>query len=316
MLRYAQAVRHCLFRPWPADRSDCTCQDFRLPRPDVVWISTGLDTCEPAGGGVRRWWCCQVLRGRRNECEVLDRLLEAARAGESRALVVRGEPGVGKTALLDYLAERSSNCRVARAAGIQSEMELPFAGLHQLGAPMLDRLERLPEPQRNALAVTFGLSAGEPPGRLLICLSVLGLLAEMARERPLACVVDAVQWLDRGSTQVLKSAARRLVAESVAMVFAVREPDEENEEQELTGLPDLAVTGLSAEEARALLSSTLAGPVDDQVLDRLVAETRGNPLALLELPRGLSSAELAGGFALPQALPLAGRSEKTFRRRL
>jgi DNA-binding CsgD family transcriptional regulator len=267
---------------------------------------------------VRRWWCCQVLRGRRSECEVLDRLLEAARSGESRALVVRGEPGVGKTALLDYLAERSSNCRVTRAAGVQSEMELPFAGLHQLCAPMLDRLERLPEPQRNALAVTFGLSAGEPSGRLLVCLSVLGLLAEVARERPLVCVVDDVQWLDRASTQVLKFAARRLVAESVAMVFATREPDEgnESEEQELTDLPELAVTGLSDEEARALLSSTLAGPVDDQVLDRLVAETRGNPLALLELPRGLSSAELAGGFGLPTTAALPKRIEESFRRQV
>src|ERR1700754_5020993 len=267
MLRYAQAVRDCLVRPWPADRSDCTCQDFRLPRPDVVWISTGLDICEPAGGGVRRWWCCQVLRGRRNECEVLDRLLEAARAGESRALVVRGEPGVGKTALLEYLSGRaaSQGCRVERAAGVQSEMELAFAGLHQLCAPILDRAERLAEPQRDALCTALGVAAGAPPDRFLVGLAVLSLLSEVAGEYPLICLIDDAQWLDQASAQALGFAARRLAADPVGLVFAAREPG-----TELTGLPELDVAGLQEEDARALLDSALTGPLDERVRDLIV----------------------------------------------
>jgi DNA-binding CsgD family transcriptional regulator len=254
-----------------------------------------------------------VLLGRHSECETLDRLLGAVRAGESRALVVRGEPGVGKTALLEYVLERSAGCRLARAAGVQSEMELAFAGLHQLCAPMLDRLDRLPAPQRDALAIVFGRRSGPTPDRFLIGLAVLTLLSEVAEERPLLCLVDDAMWLDRASGQALAFVARRLLAESVGLVFAARVPDEA---QELTGLPELVVEGLPDAEARALLASVIPGVLDARVRDRIVAETRGNPLALLELPRGLTPAELAGGFGLPGAPALSGRIEDSFRHRL
>jgi DNA-binding CsgD family transcriptional regulator len=254
-----------------------------------------------------------VLWGRRNECEALDRLLESVRAGKGRVLVLRGEPGVGKTALLQYVLGEASGCRVARAVGVQSEMELAFAGLHQLCAPMLDRLERLPGPQRDALRTAFGLSAGTAPDRFLVGLAVLSLLSEVAEERPLVCLVDDAQWLDRASAQALTFVARRLLAESVALVFAARESGEADE---LRGLPELVVEGLRDVDARALLSSVISGPLDERVRDRIVAETRGNPLALLELPRGLTPAELAGGFGLPDALALSGRIEESFRRRL
>jgi DNA-binding CsgD family transcriptional regulator len=254
-----------------------------------------------------------VLRGRDSECEALDRLLDAVRAGRSGALVVRGEPGVGKTALLEYALERASGCRVARAAGVQSEMELVFAGLHQLCAPMLDRLERLPGPQRDALGTAFGLARGVAPDRFLVGLAVLSLLSEVAEERPLVCLVDDAQWLDRASAQALAFVARRLLAESVALVFAARAP---SEEQELRGLRELMVEGLGERDARALLGSALPGPLDERVRDRILAETRGNPLALLELPRGLTPAELAGGFGLPDAPALSSRIEESFRRQL
>ena len=237
--------------------------------------------------------------------------MDAVRASEGRALVVRGEPGVGKTALLDYLAEQALGCRVARAAGVESEMELAFAGVHQLCAPMLDRLERLPVPQGEALRTAFGLSSGSAPDRFLVGLATLSLLADVAEEHPLVCLVDDEQWLDRASAQVMAFVARRLVAESVGVVFAARVPSDE-----LVGLPELVVEGLGEADARRLLEAALTGPLDAQVRDRLVAETRGNPLALLELPRGLTPAELAGGFALPDAMPLSGRIEASFRRRL
>src|SRR6202165_5793122 len=230
------------------------------------------------------------LTGRRSECERLDRLIEAVRAGESRALVVRGEPGVGKTAVMDYVADRASGCLVARAAGVQSEMELAFAGVHQLCAPMLDHLDRLPGPQRDALRTALGISAGTAPDRFLVGLAVLGLLSDVAEQRPLICLVDDVQWLDRASAQVLAFVARRLDAESVGVVFGLRKPSDE-----LAGLPELVLEGLREEDARALLDSALPGPLDVRVRDRILAETRGNPLALLELPRGLTLAELAGG---------------------
>ena len=251
------------------------------------------------------------LRGRRRECEVLDRLIEAARAGESRVLVVHGEPGVGKTALLDYLVEHASGCRVARAAGVQSEMELAFAGLHQLCTPMLGRLQRLPAPQRAALRTAFGLGPGPAPDRFLVALAVLSLLAEVAEEHPLICLVDDEHWLDSASAQVLGVVARRLAAESVGLVFAARVPGDE-----LAGLPELAVQGLEEADARALLDAVLTGPLDARVRDQVVAEAHGNPLALVELPWGLPPAELAGGFALPGTMPLAGRIEERFRRRL
>ena len=226
-------------------------------------------------------------------------------------LVVRGEPGVGKSALLEYLAGRAAGCRVVRAAGVESEMELAFAGLHQLLAPALDRIDRLPEPQREALRTAFGLSAGPAPDRFLVGLAVLGLVSEVAGEQPLICVVDDEQWLDRASVQALGFAARRLAADPVGLVFAARVTG-----AELAGLPELAVEGLGEEDARALLDSALTGPVDARVRDLIVAETRGNPLALLELPRGLEPAELAGGFGLPAAVSLPGRIEDSFRRQL
>jgi DNA-binding CsgD family transcriptional regulator/tetratricopeptide (TPR) repeat protein len=252
----------------------------------------------------------EVLLGRWSEREKLDQLVDAVRAGQSRALVVRGEPGLGKTALLEYASERAVGCRVARASGVQSEMELPFAGLHQLCQPMLDRLDRLPDPQRNALSVAFGLSSGDAPDRFLVGLAVLSLLSEVAEERPLVCVIDDAQWLDRASAQALAFAARRLGAESVAVVVATREPSPG------WGLPELTLEGLRDAEARELLDSVIRGRIDERVRDRIVAETRGNPLALLELPVGLTPDELAGGFGFPDALPLTGRIEESFRRRI
>ncbi len=251
------------------------------------------------------------LRGRRGERGVLDRLIEAVRAGVSRTLVVYGEPGTGKTALLDYLAGRASGCRVVRAAGVQSEMELAFAGLQQVCAPMLDHLDGLPGPQRDALRTAFGLSAGPAPDRFLVGLALLSLLSDVAGEQPLICLVDDQQWLDRASAQALAFVARRLEAESVGLVFAARVPGDD-----LAGLPELVVEGLREADACALLDSVLTGPLDERVRDQIVAETRGNPLALLELVRGLTPAELAGGFGLPGAAPLAGRVEESFRRRV
>ncbi|MGH3192393.1 MAG: helix-turn-helix transcriptional regulator [Streptosporangiaceae bacterium] len=250
---------------------------------------------------------------RRTERDALGRLIEAVRGGQSRALVVRGDPGMGKTVLLDYLAGQASGagCRVAHAVGVQSEMELAFAGLHQLCAPILGRAKRLPEPQHDALRTAFGMAAGPPPDRFLVGLAVLSLLSEAAAERPLVCVVDDEQWLDHASAQALGFAARRLAADPVGLVFAAREPG-----AELAGLPELEVGGLRDEDARALLASALSGPLDTRVRDLIVAETRGNPLALLELPRGLAPTELAGGFGLPGAAPLAGRIEESFTRQM
>ena len=242
---------------------------------------------------------------------MLDGLVEAVQAGDSRVLVVRGEPGVGKTALLDYLASQMRGCRLMRVAGVQSEMELAFAGLHQLCAPLLDRLDRLPVPQRDALRIAFGISVGPSPERFLLGMAVLGLLSDVAGEQPLVCLVDDEQWLDHASAQALGFTARRLGAESVGLVFATRVPGEE-----LAGLPELAVDGLEEEDARALLDSVLTGPLDARVRDRIVAEARGNPLALLELPRGLTPEQLAGGFGLPGAGPLSGRIEGSFRRQI
>ena len=253
------------------------------------------------------------LHGRRAECEALDRLLASAREGESRVLVLRGEAGVGKTALLDYVQERAKDCRVERVAGVESEMEIAFAGLQQLCGSMLDVLDRLPHPQREALATAFGLSDGGAPDRFVVGMAVLGLLADVAEAQPLVCLVDDVQWLDGVSAQVLAFVARRLAAERVALLFAVREP---SSERVLAGLEELALRRLSDADARALLDTVLTGPLDERVRDRIIAETRGNPLALLELPRGLTPEELAGGFGLPEDLSLAGRIEQGFLRRL
>jgi DNA-binding CsgD family transcriptional regulator len=262
-------------------------------------------TRSPMGGGATE------LVGRRSECEALDRLIEAVRAGESRALVLRGDPGVGKTALLEYVVEHASGCRVVRAAGVQSEMELPFAGLHQLLRQILGRLEHLPVPQRDALWTAFGISTGSAPDRFFVGLAALSLLSHVAEEQPVVCLVDDEQWLDRASVQVLAFVARRLEAESIGLVCAARVAD-----KELAALPELVVEGLGEDDARTLLNSVLAAPLDARVLDQVISEARGNPLALLELPRGVTPAELAGGFALPGVVPVSGRIEESFRRRL
>jgi DNA-binding CsgD family transcriptional regulator len=253
------------------------------------------------------------LLGRTVECEQLDELLSAVRIGRSGALVVRGEAGCGKSALLDYVAMRSDGCRLDRAMGVQSEMELPFGTLHQLCMPLLDQVERLPAPQRDALRTAFGLSVGRQPDPFLVGLAVLTLLSDVAETQPLVCLVDDAHWLDHVSALVLAFVARRLEAESILLVFAERD---ENALVELNGLSELQLGGLSPADARELLVSSSLGPLDERVLDRIVAETRGNPLALLELPRGVSSASLAGGFAVSESFPLASRVEASFRRRV
>ena len=228
-------------------------------------------------------------------------------------LVLRGEAGVGKTALLRHLSEAATGCRIARASGVESEMELAFAGLHALCAHMLDRLERLPSPQRDALSTAFGLSEGPPPDRFLVGLAVLSLLADAAEEQPLVCIVDDAQWLDRVSAQTLEFVARRLLAERVALVFALRESGDEHV---LERLPELVIEGLAADHAGLLLDATIPGPLDERVRAQILGEAGGNPLALIELPRGLTPAELAGGFGLPDARPLASRIEHTFLQRV
>ena len=249
---------------------------------------------------------------RTGERAALERLVAGVRAGQSRVLVLRGEAGVGKTALLAHLSAAADGCRIARAAGIESEMELAFAGLHALCASMLGGLEQLPGPQRDALGTAFGLSAGPPPDRFMVALAVLSLLADAAEEQPLVCIVDDAQWLDRVSAQTLAFVARRLLAERVALVFGVRESGDEHV---LEGLPELVIEGLAADDARQLLDATIPGPLDERVLARILGEAGGNPLALLELPRGLAPAELAGGYGLPDARPLASRIEHTFLQR-
>jgi DNA-binding CsgD family transcriptional regulator/tetratricopeptide (TPR) repeat protein len=253
------------------------------------------------------------LRGRRRECDALDQLLASTREGRSQVLVLRGEPGIGKTALLDHLASRAEGCRVARATGVELEMELAFAGLHQLCAPFLDRLDRLPGPQRDALGIAFGLRDGNPPDRFLISLATLSMLSDVGEEQPLVCLVDDAQWLDQASVHTLTFVARRLLAEPVALVFATRTVGEDHAFRQI---PEMRVSGLNDADSRALLRAALRGPLDAAVFDEIVAEARGNPLALLELPRGRTPAELAFGFGLPTTTPLAGRVEQGFVRRL
>src|SRR5690242_9782768 len=251
------------------------------------------------------------LLGRERERDVLERLLGAVRGGHGGVLVVRGDAGVGKTALLEYAVEAGRGFRIARTAGIEAEMELPFAAVQQLCSPFLGLLERLPQPQRDALGVAFGLSPGRAPNPFLVGLAVLGLLAEAAAEQPLVCVIDDAQWLDSASARTLAFVARRLLAEKIALVFATRALGDA-----LTGLPELDVEPLGRRDARALLESVLPAPLDEGVLERIVAETQGNPLALLELPRGLSPTQLAGGFGLPGTLPLSASIEQGYARRL
>jgi DNA-binding CsgD family transcriptional regulator len=253
------------------------------------------------------------LLGRHSESAALDQLVAGVRSGFSRPLVLRGEAGVGKSALLEHLVRRASGCRVTRAAGVESEMELAFAGLQLLCTPFTAHLEQLPGPQREALATAFGLRDGGAPDRFLVGLAVLSLLSDAAEEQPLICVVDDAQWLDTASAQALAFVARRLEAESVGLVLAVREVPGE---RPFDGLPELVVGGLDDADARALLEAVVAGPLDERVRDRIVAETYGNPLALLELPRGRTPAELAGGFGLDGGPALTGRIEERFRQRL
>ena len=234
------------------------------------------------------------LRGRAEECALLDDLVSAIRRGESRSLLLRGEAGIGKTALLDYLIGSVPDMTVVRAVGVESEMEMAYASLHQLCGPLLDRLDGLPVPQRQAMEVVFGLSTGGAPDRFLVGLALLSLFAEAAESSPLLCVVDDAQWLDQVSALTLAFVVRRLLAEPVGIVLASREPGEE-----LRHVPELQVQGVRNGDARALLNAAVRFKLDDRVQDRIIAATRGNPLALLELPRGMTPAELAGGFGLP-----------------
>jgi hypothetical protein len=251
--------------------------------------------------------------GRTKERERLDGLLATAREGRSGVLVLRGEAGIGKTALLRYAARQAAGFRVAQISGVEAEMELPFAGVHQLCAPVAERLDSLPEPQRDALRVAVGLGTGPAADRFLVGLAVLSLLAVVAEERPLLCLVDDAQWLDAASTQVLAFAARRLLAEPVALVFAVREP---HLRRELDGLPVLPVHGLDDADARALLARVASGSLDDRVRDRIIGETHGNPLALLELSKTMGAAERAAGFGLPASRDLTGQIEAGYLRRV
>jgi DNA-binding CsgD family transcriptional regulator len=252
-----------------------------------------------------------VLRGRGTESALLEGIIAAVRQGESRVLLLLGEAGIGKTALLEYLIQAASGLRVVRAVGVESEMELAYAALHQLCAPMLESAERLPGPKREALEIVFGLSEGPAPDRFLVGLGVLTLFSEAVEEGPLLCVVDDAQWLDQASARTLAFVARRLLAEPVGLVFASREAGEE-----LRGLPQLEVRGLGDHDARALLAKAVPGRLDDRVRDRIVAETHGNPLALLELPRGMHAPELAGGFGLPPGTDIPGHIERHYLRRV
>ena len=248
------------------------------------------------------------LVGRQREREILNRLLDAGRGG---VLVVHGEAGVGKTALLEYAVESGRGYQVARTSGVEAEAELPFAALQQLCSPFLDLLDHLPQPQREALGVAFGLSDGTVPNPFLVGLAVLGLLSEAAEMQPLLAVVDDAHWLDQASARALAFVARRLLAEQIVLLFATR-----NVGDALNGLPELSISPLGHRDAWALLESVLPAPLDESVLERIVVETRGNPLALLELPRGLTPTELAGGFGLPVEVPLSARIEESFTRRL
>ncbi|WP_196807131.1 ATP-binding protein [Candidatus Solirubrobacter pratensis] len=249
--------------------------------------------------------------GREREREMLDRVLDGLRAGRGGVLVMHGEAGVGKTALLEYAVEAARELRIARTVGVEAEMELPFAAVQQLCSPFLYLRERLPRPQHDALEVAFGLRTGPAPDRFLVGLAVLGLLAEAAEEQALVCAVDDAQWLDSASARTLAFVARRLVAEKIALVFATRELG-----ATLSGLPELHVAALERTHARALLDSVMPVRLDERVLERIVVETRGNPLALLELPRGLSPTQLAGGFGLPTTAPVSAGIEDRYTRRL
>src|SRR3984957_13681384 len=255
-----------------------------------------------------------MLLDRQDECGQIARVLDAARAGLSGVLVLRGEPGIGKTALLDYAVKDAADLRVVRLVGIESEMEVGFSSLHQFLLPFLGRLDELPVPQGAALGSAFGLRDDGPPDRLLVGLASLSLLAAAACDRPLLCVVDDAQWLDRESAAALAFVARRLLADRVAMIFAVREPS--GRLFFLDGLPDVQLRGLFAAGAQQLLSASVGGSVDGPVAARMIAETAGNPLGLIELGDELSSGQLDGQEPLPDPLPLGPRLEARFLRQV
>src|SRR5271166_5147918 len=246
------------------------------------------------------------LYGRRRECATLDGLLDQVRGGRSAVMVLRGEPGIGKTALLNYVTDRAAGLSVARCMGVESEMELAFTGLHDLCTPMLSYLDALDEPQRGALRVALGLAAGEPPESFLVALAALNLLAQAAEERPLLCIVDDVQWLDQATAQVLGFVARRLLAEPVGLVFAARTTT--TTEDPLAGLPDLRLSGLDEQSARALLASVTTARLDESVRRRILEEAHGNPLALREL----GVVDFAGGFAMPDSGSVPRRIEDQY----
>lgn len=253
-----------------------------------------------------------ALRGRTGECEMLRSLISAVRSDGSQVLVLRGEAGVGKTALLQYLAEQATGFRCLDVAGVESDMELAFAGLQQLCAPILHHLDELPEPQREALNVAFGRTGGATPDRFLVGLAVLSLMAAAAARQPLLCIVDDAQWLDQVSVQTLAFVARRLLAEPVAVVFAARDSGAEA----LAGLPETLITGLAEDASRDLLESVMLSGVDPLVRDRIVAETRGVPLAILEVPRSITATELAGGFWISGKRSSTAAIEQQFVRRI
>jgi DNA-binding CsgD family transcriptional regulator len=254
----------------------------------------------------------QPLHGRVVETAALREVVSAVRTGRSQVLVLRGEPGAGKTALLEYLLDEAEGWRCVHVSGVESDMELAYAGLHQLCAPLMGHLDDLPSPQRDALTVAFGRGVGPPPERFLVGLAVLSLLAAAVHEQPLLCVVDDAQWLDQVSVQTLGFVARRLMAEPIALVFSARTEGADA----LAGLPELPVHGLSDADARKLLEHAMIGGIDPSVRDRVVAETRGNPLALLEVPRTYSTAELAGGFWTVGAQSSQSRIEESYVRRI
>jgi DNA-binding CsgD family transcriptional regulator len=247
------------------------------------------------------------------ERETLDHLLADALSGSSQVLVLRGDAGVGKSALLAYLSANSVGWRVESAAGVESEMELAYSGLHQLCVPMLDRLERLPAPQRDALSTVFGLSAGPRPDTFLVGLATLTLLAEVSEEQPLLCIVEDAQWLDEASAQIVGFVARRLRAERIAILSTARSGSGDHV---FAGLPELAIDGLEKSEARALLLEHVTGPLDTEVCDQIVAESHGNPLALIELPRTWNRTSFGGGFGMADALPVTGKIEQSYKQRL
>ena len=254
-----------------------------------------------------------TLVGRRAEQQQLAALIDRVRGGGSAVLVLRGAAGIGKTALLRDVRDRAADLRVITLSGAESEMELAYAGVQQLCAPLLGSLDRLPGPQKNALQVAFGLRDGAAPDRLMVSLAVLSLLADAGAQRPTICLIDDAQWVDRASLQALAFAGRRLSADPVAMIFAARDLQAE---QELAALPQMHLGGLTDADARVLLSSMMPARLDDIVRDNILSEADGNPLALLELHRALPRAQLAGGYGLTAAKPLAARIEQTYGQRL